>query len=379
MTFTRHYPFWPPGQPKTLELPREGFAIASLIVFAIAAVLMLQRGLRSTLQERTLPIGWLALLALLTIVPSSAYAQASITGVVRDTSGAVLPGVTVTVTQTDTGFTRTVVTDEAGAWSMPNLPLGPYKLEAMLQGFSTYVQTGIVLQVGATPTLNVQLALGDLAETVTVEGAAPLVDVKSAGISEVVEQERIVELPHHRIGFALERKKRGQIGAYPEGCTVVGQRSLGFAQRQLGVAASDVVVHRDAKIRDHDAQNAARPESPTAFTEETRCFPAVEMLDHVRGVDRVDRPIGMRDARHGVGMANAVAPAIGREFQVAAVDRAECRQQPRRQRPRGQTHGRRVVVVQPARRRRHSAADVETHGHALGPGLGHGLRNPSSR
>ena len=43
-------------------------------------------------------------------------------------------------------------------------------------------------------------------------------------------QQRIVELPHHRIGFALERKKRGQIGAYPEGCTVVGQRSLGFAQ-----------------------------------------------------------------------------------------------------------------------------------------------------
>ena len=77
----------------------------------------------------------------------------------------------------------------------PNLPLGPYKLEAALQGFRTFTQTGIVLQVAATPTINVSLALGDLAETVTVEGAAPLVDVKSAGVSEVVESEKIVELP----------------------------------------------------------------------------------------------------------------------------------------------------------------------------------------
>ena len=91
-----------------------------------------------------------------------------------------LPGVTVTVTQTDTGFTRTVVTDENGAYVMPNLPTGPYRLEVTLQGFRTYAQTGIVLQVAATPTINVVLALGELEETVTVEAAAPLVDVRSA-------------------------------------------------------------------------------------------------------------------------------------------------------------------------------------------------------
>ena len=78
---------------------------------------------------------------------------------------------------------------------MPNLPTGPYRLEASLQGFRTYAQTGIVLQVGGTPTINVALALGSLEETVTVEAAAPLVDVQSAGISEVVENERILELP----------------------------------------------------------------------------------------------------------------------------------------------------------------------------------------
>ncbi|MBM3819452.1 MAG: hypothetical protein FJW14_10635 [Acidimicrobiia bacterium] len=124
-----------------------------------------------------------------------AQGTAQINGTVRDESGAVLPGVTVTATQADTGFTRTVVTNEAGAYAMPSLPTGPYRLEAALQGFRTYTRTGIVLQVGATPVIDVALAIGSLEESVTVEAAAPLVDVKSAGVSEVVEQERIVELP----------------------------------------------------------------------------------------------------------------------------------------------------------------------------------------
>src|SRR5687767_1187151 len=126
-----------------------------------------------------------------------AWAQetAGLAGRVTDESGAVLPGVTVTATQTNTGFTRSVVTDGSGAWIASNLPLGPYRLEVSLPGFRTYVQTGIVLQVGATPTINAVLAVGNLEETVSVEAAAPIVDVRSAGISDVVENERIVELP----------------------------------------------------------------------------------------------------------------------------------------------------------------------------------------
>ena len=128
----------------------------------------------------------------------SAWAQlatAELNGRVTDESGAVLPGATVTVTQTATGLVRSVVSDSNGAYLISNLPTGPYKLEVALQGFRSYVQTGIVLQVGATPTINATLALGTLEEAVTVEAAAPLVDVRSAGISNVVEQQRIVELP----------------------------------------------------------------------------------------------------------------------------------------------------------------------------------------
>jgi hypothetical protein len=124
-----------------------------------------------------------------------AQATAELSGRVTDESGAVLPGVTVTATQSDTGASRTVVTDETGTYLMPNLPTGPYRLDVSLQGFRSYAQTGIALQVGGTPTINVVLAVGNLEETVSVEAAAPLVDVRSAGISAVVENERILELP----------------------------------------------------------------------------------------------------------------------------------------------------------------------------------------
>src|SRR5437762_3143705 len=132
---------------------------------------------------------------LLAIPASGQLSTAQLNGKVTDTSGAVLPGATVTVTQANTGAVRSVVTDGDGQYLVSNLPPGPYRLEVALQGFRTYAQTGIVLQVAATPTINVSLALGDVQETVTVQAEAPLVDVRSAGVSEVVESQRIVELP----------------------------------------------------------------------------------------------------------------------------------------------------------------------------------------
>ena len=129
---------------------------------------------------------------------SLAYAQGStaqINGIVRDDSGGVLPGATVSATQTDTGFQRSATTDSSGAYTLPNLPLGPYRLEVALSGFRTYVQTGITLQVNANPVIVVTLSVGQVSETIAVQAAAPLVETRSTAISEVVEQERIVALP----------------------------------------------------------------------------------------------------------------------------------------------------------------------------------------
>ena len=91
---------------------------------------------------------------------TQAVSTAQINGIVKDSGGLPLPGVTVTMTQTDTGLVRNTVTNETGAYIITNLPVGPYKLEASLQGFRTYAQTGIVLQVNSNPTLNVTLQVG---------------------------------------------------------------------------------------------------------------------------------------------------------------------------------------------------------------------------
>src|SRR5437016_1325285 len=98
-----------------------------------------------------------------------AQATAQISGTVKDQSGAVLPGVEVTVTQTDTGIARTTVTNETGSYVLPNLPIGPYRFEAGLPGFRTYAQSGIVLQVNASPVINPVLAVGQVAEQVEVQ------------------------------------------------------------------------------------------------------------------------------------------------------------------------------------------------------------------
>src|SRR5688572_7630295 len=114
-------------------------------------------------------------------------AAAQITGTVRDQSGAVLPGVEVTATQTETGISRMTVSNETGSYTLPNLPLGPYRLEASLPGFRTFVQTGIVLQVGSNPTLNVVLQVGQVSEQVEVQANAAMVETRSLSVGQVME------------------------------------------------------------------------------------------------------------------------------------------------------------------------------------------------
>ena len=87
------------------------------------------------------------------------------------------------------------VTNEAGAYVLPNLLLGPYKLEAALPGFRTFVQTGIVLQVNDSAVINVVLQVGQVSEQVEVQANAALVDTRSQAVSTVIESTRILELP----------------------------------------------------------------------------------------------------------------------------------------------------------------------------------------
>jgi len=139
-------------------------------------------------------VGYAVLVVLLSCASAWAQATAAISGTARDQSGAVLPGVTITATQQETGGVRTTVSSETGSYSLLNLPLGPWRVEAMLPGFNTFTQP-VVLQVGTSAVINPVMGIGAVAEQISVTGTAPVVDTKTVGVSTVVESQRIVELP----------------------------------------------------------------------------------------------------------------------------------------------------------------------------------------
>jgi hypothetical protein len=138
----------------------------------------------------------MALLTGALIVPAVfGQAVSQITGTAKDPSGAAVPGVQITATQTDTGITRTTTTDGAGNYILPNLPLGPYKLEATKMGFQNFVQTGIQLQVDSAANIPITLAVGDVTQTVEVEANASQVETEKLGVGTVMESQRVLDLP----------------------------------------------------------------------------------------------------------------------------------------------------------------------------------------
>jgi hypothetical protein len=141
----------------------------------------------------TLFIG--VLVSLIGCGSARAQATAQISGTVQDASGAVLPGVDITATQTGTGISRTTITNETGSYTLPNLPLGPYRLAAGLPGFRTFVQTGILLQVGSNATLNIVLQVGEVTEQIEVQANAALVETRTLSVGQVMETARIMEFP----------------------------------------------------------------------------------------------------------------------------------------------------------------------------------------
>ena len=129
---------------------------------------------------------------------SSGFAQitsASLSGTVKDQTGAVLPGVDVGVKNLETGEARSAVTDASGLYTVTGLRPGKYEARASLQGFATVVESGITLVVAQQAALNITLTIGATSETLTVIGASPLVDTQSAAMSAVVTEKTIEQLP----------------------------------------------------------------------------------------------------------------------------------------------------------------------------------------
>src|SRR6476620_9788744 len=121
------------------------------------------------------------LLVSLLLIPTSSFAQATIAGVVKDSSGAVLPGASVEAASPALiEKVRTAVTDGTGQYRVEDLRPGTYTVTFSLQGFNSVRREGVELTGSFTATINAELKVGSLAETITVTGETPIVDVQSA-------------------------------------------------------------------------------------------------------------------------------------------------------------------------------------------------------
>jgi outer membrane receptor protein involved in Fe transport len=137
-----------------------------------------------------------ACVSMLLSVASTLYAQnAQVTGQVKDSSGAVVPGVTVSAKNQATGLTRTEVTDAAGNFRLVALPPGTYTISTELQGFSNETRPDIVLNIDQTATINFTLKPAAVSESVTVTGESPVVDVTRSDVATAMTTQQIQDLP----------------------------------------------------------------------------------------------------------------------------------------------------------------------------------------
>ncbi len=137
----------------------------------------------------------LPLFVLLASVQIFAQANSTVTGIVTDPSGAVVPGAQIALTDPATGLSRTTVSDASGLYTIAGLNAGNYNLKVTAKGFSNYLQKGVVVNISRTFRVDVKLELGQTSETVTVNADALTVQEDSNEVSNLISEEQITDLP----------------------------------------------------------------------------------------------------------------------------------------------------------------------------------------
>jgi hypothetical protein len=211
------------------------------------------------------------------LIPASLAAQAvtgTILGTVTDDTGAVLPGVTVTVTHTDTGLVRTAVTDTAGEFTVPSIPTGAYSVSAELQGFKTVMVPNLRLGVDQRLRVNVKLEVGAVSETITVVGSSPLVQTSSSELGTTVDEEQIKQLPLDGRNFvSLTRTIPGVVRGNP-GANIDGAGSLAWR-------ASASFSANGQRARDNNFMLDGVDNNET-WLQTVVIFPSVDALDEFK-------------------------------------------------------------------------------------------------
>ena len=214
---------------------------------------------------RTSPVA--AAIALVAI-SSTAFAQSAVSGLVRDSGGGILPGVSVQAASPALiERTREAVTDEQGRYTIGDLRPGLYKVTFALAGFATLVRNGIDLPSNFTATVNVELKVGALEESVTVTGGAPIVDVQSAQHTAILKRELMDAIPTGRTYAQLGALA---VGVKPNGQAVGGARTA-TQQRLLlhGMPATDNTIDVDGmKMNSMYLGGETQPNHNDAMTQE---------------------------------------------------------------------------------------------------------------
>lgn len=196
--------------------------------------------------RKILPSAFVALVCL-AVLPNAARAQSAIAGVVKDASGAVLPGVTVEASSNVLiEKTRSVVTNGQGQYTIVDLRPGVYRLSFVLPGFSGFKRDGIELPANFTATINAEMKVGAIEESVTVTGASPVVDVQSTARTTVLSREVLDAIPTGRTIQSVGQLVVGVTLNVPD---VGGSRAMQQTYMSVhGLSASQVTTQVDGMM-----------------------------------------------------------------------------------------------------------------------------------
>src|SRR5438132_3329006 len=176
-------------------------------------------------------------IVVLSVLPALAQTQASISGVIHDPTGAVIPGVTVTVTNPATNFVRAAISNETGVYNFPVLQPGIYNIKVELPGFRTIEQNDVELQIQQSARIDFTLQVGDVSQTVEVSGTAALIATENATVGTVIENKRIVDMPLNGRNFLQLVALSPNVSYGFTDSTIAGNRQGGSrAQQNISVA-----------------------------------------------------------------------------------------------------------------------------------------------
>ena len=198
------------------------------------------------------------------MAPAFAQATATLHGTVLDATSGAVPGASVTATNIGSNQSRTVSTDEAGRYVIPLLPVGDYQVRIEKQGFNPFLQQNLLLQVNTDVLVNAQLEVGATTERVVVRSQAELVQTNSSTLVQVVDQQRVVDLPLNGRNVLQLVALNAGVSDRNVPATVQGS-NLGFGVYQVRVAINGARGINGNFLLDNADHNEAQTNLPRPF------------------------------------------------------------------------------------------------------------------